>query len=138
MLGCARTLSQVPPSALILPVTCAAVGLPDLQAAVCPALRPLELSVPWECVDQLANKRPIPAHVGADNADWTDMSEDETEAALIPDQDPVVGGVDDDDDDTLRIVSVLGGSRRVGRWRIPSSTSVMALFGRTTIDLRDV
>ena len=45
---------------------------------------------------------------------------------------------DASEDETLTIVSILGGSRRVGRWRIPASTSVMAVFGRTTLDLREV
>lgn len=62
------------------------------------------------------------------------MSNDETAAGVSPVADPAV----DDDEETLRVVSVLGGSRRVGRWRIPSSTSVMAVFGRTTLDLREV
>lgn len=61
------------------------------------------------------------------------MNGDETEAAVIPVD---ASGPDADEEDTLRIVSVLGGSRRVGRWRIPASTSVLAVFGRTTIDLR--
>ena len=45
---------------------------------------------------------------------------------------------DETEEETLAIVSVLGGSKRVGRWRIPSSTSVMAVFGHTTLDLRQV
>ena len=60
------------------------------------------------------------------------MSDGAPEAELSPAEDGVA-----DEEETLRIVSVLGGSRRVGRWRIPSSTSVMALFGRTTLDLRE-
>ena len=62
------------------------------------------------------------------------MSNDEKEVEVIPVADSAVV----EDDETLRIVSVLGGSRRVGRWRIPASTSVMAVFGRTTLDLREV
>ena len=60
------------------------------------------------------------------------MSEGKPEAELSPAEDGAT-----DEEETLRIVSVLGGSRRVGRWRIPASTSVMALFGRTTLDLRE-
>ena len=60
------------------------------------------------------------------------MSDGAPEAEPSPAEDGVA-----DEEETLRIVSVLGGSRRVGRWRIPASTSVMALFGRTTLDLRE-
>ena len=60
----------------------------------------------------------------------TDVSENET-VEVTPTDDEAA-------EETLAIVSVLGGSRRVGRWRIPSSTSVMAMFGRTTLDLRQV
>ena len=60
------------------------------------------------------------------------MSDGAPEAELSPAEDEAA-----DEEETLRIVSVLGGSRRVGRWRIPASTSVMALFGRTTLDLRE-
>ena len=58
------------------------------------------------------------------------MSENETMEVTPTD--------DEAEEETLAIVSVLGGSKRVGRWRIPSSTSVIAVFGRTTLDLRQV
>lgn len=41
------------------------------------------------------------------------------------------------DDDHLSIVSVFGGNRRGGRWRVPESTSITALFGRAFLDLRE-
>ena len=58
------------------------------------------------------------------------MSENETMEVTPTD--------DEAEEETLAIVSVLGGSKRVGRWRIPSSTSIMAVFGHTTLDLRQV
>lgn len=36
-----------------------------------------------------------------------------------------------------KIMSIFGGSRRHGRWRVPEKTTVLALFGRCVIDLRD-
>ena len=36
-----------------------------------------------------------------------------------------------------KIMSIFGGSRRHGRWRVPEKTSVLALCGRCVIDLRD-
>jgi hypothetical protein len=36
----------------------------------------------------------------------------------------------------LRIMSVIGGSRRAGRWTVPATTSVIAVFGRSVIDMR--
>ncbi|MFV1991987.1 MAG: LiaF domain-containing protein, partial [Acidimicrobiales bacterium] len=36
-----------------------------------------------------------------------------------------------------RIVSVIGGCRRQNRWRVAEDTSVMTLFGRCILDLRE-
>ncbi len=40
-------------------------------------------------------------------------------------------------DDEARIVSVIGGARRTSRWRIAEDTSVLTLFGRCLLDLRE-
>ena len=38
--------------------------------------------------------------------------------------------------DDAQIISVIGGARRSGRWRVPGSTRTLTLFGRCLIDLR--
>ena len=40
-------------------------------------------------------------------------------------------------DDEARIVSVIGGAKRTSRWRIAEDTSVLTLFGRCLLDLRE-
>lgn len=40
-------------------------------------------------------------------------------------------------DDEARIVSVIGGARRTSRWRVAEDTSVLTLFGRCLLDLRE-
>ncbi len=40
-------------------------------------------------------------------------------------------------EDEARIVSLLGGASRTDRWQVAESTTVLALLGRCTIDLRD-
>ncbi|MEM9034393.1 MAG: hypothetical protein AAGA99_08625 [Actinomycetota bacterium] len=39
-------------------------------------------------------------------------------------------------EDEARIVSVVGGARRTSRWKVPEDTSVLTLFGRCLLDLR--
>jgi len=39
-------------------------------------------------------------------------------------------------DDDAQIISVIGGAKRSGRWRVPASTRTLTLFGRCLIDLR--
>lgn len=39
-------------------------------------------------------------------------------------------------DDEARIVSVIGGARRTSRWKVAEDTSVLTLFGRCLLDLR--
>jgi hypothetical protein len=36
----------------------------------------------------------------------------------------------------LRIMSIIGGSKRAGRWTVPAKTSVIAVFGHSVIDMR--
>lgn len=39
-------------------------------------------------------------------------------------------------DDDAQIISVIGGAKRRGRWRVPGSTRTLTLFGRCLIDMR--